>query len=429
MAETCGSDRIDLSVFEDLDVFGAFDVAAGHELDIDPYPVLAELRRRGPILPIDLHDPLGVDHSFLITAQSSGYTDLDAPTYSALSYQAVDTVLRNSVDFNQEIHRRAYAGVFGQAMNTMDEPEHRRNRNLVEKVFTRRSMEAWSSETIVPLARQRAERLLVKGPQVDLVHDFIFWYPGEVITRLLGLPDHDIAGFMRMAVTLGNPRNPELSRLGSKTMTAWISAILEERRAAPAGDDALSLLLAAEIDGQRLTDEEIASFIRLLFPAGFETTYRSLSNLMVGLLTTGQWELLRRDRSLVPQAVEEGLRWEAPLLGHPRLTVRDIEVCGVPVPEGAVVHAFHASANRDESRWEHPDEFDITRPAKPHSTFGFGVHMCIGKHLARAESIIAVNTFLDLFPDLRLASEATEDDYRIRGLFLRSPARLPVTLG
>jgi hypothetical protein len=84
MAETCGSDRIDLSVFEDLDVFGAFDVAAGHELDIDPYPVLAELRRRGPILPIDLHDPLGVDHSFLITAQSSGYTDLDAPTYSAI---------------------------------------------------------------------------------------------------------------------------------------------------------------------------------------------------------------------------------------------------------------------------------------------------------------------------------------------------------
>jgi cytochrome P450 len=249
-----------------------------------------------------------------------------------------------------------------------------------------------------------------------------------VITRLLGLPDDEIDRFMRIAMTLGNPLDPELGKIGAKAMTEWIFGILDERRSAPTGSDVVSQLLAAEVDGEHLSDEEIASFIRLLYTAGFETTYRALSSLMVGLLSTGQWDLLQQDRSLIPRAVEEGLRWEPPILGHPRLAIREVEVCGTQVPAGSIVHAFHASANRDETRWDRADEFDILREMIPHATFGFGVHLCIGKHLARAEEIIAVNTLLDLCPDMRIAPEASEEDYRIRGIFLRSPKHIPVVL-
>ena len=418
----------DFAEYDDFDIFGAFDSAAGHDLEIDPYPTFAELRQQGPILPVDLHDVLGISHDILVTAQSSGYADLPGPRYSAVSFEAVDAVLRDSRNFNQEIPRRAYQSTFGAAINTMDEPEHRLHRNLVEQAFTRRAMETWTEEIIAPLARRRAEDLRAKGPSADLVRDFIFFYPAEVITLLLGLPEEDVPKMMRMGVAGGNPADPEMARSGAKAMTEWIFDILEQRRSAPGGRDVLSLLTAAEIEGERLSGEEIASFIRLLYPAGFETTFRSLSNLMVGLLTSGQLDLVRSNRSLVPQAVEEGLRWQTPLLGHPRFAVRDVEVCGLPIPAGAVVHAYHASANRDETRWSDPDRFDVTRPTVPHSSFGFGPHLCIGKNLARVESVTAVNTFLDLFPDMHVSPDVREADYRIRGLFLRSPEKIPVTL-
>lgn len=113
-------------------------------------------------------------------------------------------------------------------------------------------------------------------------------------------------------------------------------------------------------------------------------------------------------------------------MAHARYAVNDVQVCGVTVPRGAVVHAFHASANRDESRWERPDEFDISRPRLTHASFGFGVHLCIGKHLARQESETAVTMLLDLVPGLRLDPDASPDEYRVRGLRLRKPRRVPV---
>jgi cytochrome P450 len=419
---------LDSSTFDEVDAFAAYDAAAGRGLDIDLHPVLAGLRRRGPILPVDLHDVLGIDKSVMITGQAGGYLGWDVPIYSALSFDAVDKVLRDSSNFSQEVHRRSYEHTVGRAINTMDAPEHRLHRSLVEQAFTRGSMKSWAADIIAPLAHRRAADLLARGRDVDLLSEFTFWYPGEVITSLLGLPEDDIPRFMRVATAMTNHNNPPLARYGAEVMTEWISSTLQERRAEPGGGDVLSLLLRAEIDGQRLTDDEIADFVRLLFPAGFETTFRALSNLMVGLLSTGQWELLKEDRSLIPQAVEEGLRWEGPVLGHPRYAIHDVEVCGVAIPEGAVIHAFHSSANRDETRWERPEEFDILRPLKSHSTFGFGPHLCLGKNLARVESIAALEAFLDTFPNIHLSPDATEEDLRIRGLVIRAPERIPVTL-
>jgi cytochrome P450 len=166
----------------------------------------------------------------------------------------------------------------------------------------------------------------------------------------------------------------------------------------------------------------------LLYPAGFETTFRAMANTLVGLLTSGQWSLVREDRSLISAAVEEGLRWEAAVLGHPRWTVQDTTVSGVRIPAGSMVHAYHASANRDESRWERPDEFDLLRPRRGNSTFGFGPHTCLGMHLGRFEMGAMLEALLEQVPDLRLASDADPDDYRVRGLALRSPRAIPVVV-
>ena len=148
------------------------------------------------------------------------------------------------------------------------------------------------------------------------------------------------------------------------------------RRAEPR-DDLISLLAQAEIDGERLSDEEIYSFLRLLLPAGVETTYRSLGNLLFGLLThPEQLEAVRSDRSLIPQAIEEAVRWEAPLLTITRVATRDSELAGVRIPAGSTVMPLLGAANRDEDRYPDPDRFDIFRAQKTHIS-GATASICV----------------------------------------------------
>src|SRR5207245_7842000 len=158
---------------------------------------------------------------------------------------------------------------------------------------------------------------------------------------------------------------------------------LEQRRRGPAGDG-ISVRGEADLDGQRLTDEEIFAFLRLLLPAGAETTYRSSSNLLFGLLTNpAQLDALRADRALMPQAIEEGLRWEPPLTTIVRTATRDTVVDGVDIPSGEIVITNMGSANDDEKYWERSEEFDIHREQRQHLAFAFGPHMCLGIQLAR----------------------------------------------
>jgi cytochrome P450 len=166
----------------------------------------------------------------------------------------------------------------------------------------------------------------------------------------------------------------------------------------------------------------------LLLPAGAETTYRSSSNLLFGLLSHPEMlEALRADRSLIPQAIEEGIRWEPPLTGIMRTSSADTTVQGVPIPGGSVISINMGAANRDETRWDQPDEFDLFRPAKPHASFASGTHMCLGMHLARMETRVALNALFDRLPDLHLDEEvAARRDPHIHGMVFRSPTVLPV---
>ena len=184
----------------------------------------------------------------------------------------------------------------------------------------------------------------------------------------------------------------------------------------------ISVLAQAEQDGQQLTDEEIFAFLRLLLPAGAETTYRSSSNLLFGLLThPDQLAAVIADRGLLPQAIEEGIRWEPPLLIIVRSATCDTEVCGVQIPAGSSLIMNLGSANHDEGRWPDADAFDIFRERRPHIGFAHGPHLCLGMHLARMETTVALNALMDRLPGLRL-DPAAGDQY-ISGSLFRAPPR------
>ena len=166
----------------------------------------------------------------------------------------------------------------------------------------------------------------------------------------------------------------------------------------------------------------------MLLPAGVETTYRSTGNLLFGLLSNPeQLDAVRADRSLIPQAIEEAVRWEAPLLIITRVCTRDTQLGGMAIPAGSTVMPLLGAANRDAERYPDPDRFDIFRAPKPNISWGHGVHMCLGMHLARLEMRVALERLLDRLPGLRLDPDGK--DPHIRGQVFRSPTSLPVLFG
>jgi cytochrome P450 len=257
------------------------------------------------------------------------------------------------------------------------------------------------------------------------VRELFFPCPVHVIAGMLGLPQEGLAQFHAKAVELITITVDIERGLGaSQWLYDYFAAVIADRRLEPR-DDVISVLVQAELDGQQLTDDEIIAFLRLLLPAGAETTYRSSSNLMFGLLTNpDQLAALRDDRSLMQQAIEEGLRWEPPLTGIGRTATRDVEIEGVVIPAGSPVAVEMASANRDPARWDDPDAFDIHREMQTHMSFAHGPHTCLGMHLARMETTVALNRVLDRLPNLRLDPAA--DDVFISGMAFRAPNQLPV---
>jgi cytochrome P450 len=241
----------------------------------------------------------------------------------------------------------------------------------------------------------------------------------------LGLPREDYPQFQRWSISLLSfVINPERSLAASHALREYFAPILAARRVEPR-EDLITGLANAEIDGERLSDEEIFSFLRLLLPAGVETTYRALGNMLFGLLSDpAQLKALRADRSLLPQAIEEAVRWEPPLLTITRVATRDTELGGVAIPAGSAVMPMLGAANRQDERFDNPNRFDIFRQPRSHIGFGHGVHVCLGMHLARLEMRVAVNLLLDRLPNVRF--DPAGDDPHIRGQVFRSPTSLPV---
>jgi cytochrome P450 len=384
----------------------------------DPYPTFAKLRRQSPVYEGRM------DHAFGLPEMPSFMGSPDSKKFIALSYDAVSGVLLDGNTFSSKGYADTMGLVMGHSILEMDEPEHRGYRNLIKQAFTLRAMEKWERDIVSPIVHQRIDRFAERG-SADLVGELTFPFPIQVIAGMLGLPEQDLPEFHRLAVELISiAANIEKGLIASQKLRDYFATILAARRKNPK-DDLISVLSQAELDGQRLEDEDVFAFCRLLLPAGAETTYRSSSNLLFGLLSRPeQLEALRADRGLMRQAIDEGLRWEAPLTGIARMASRDSELCGVEIPAGSVISVCIGAANRDDTRWEEPDVFDIFREPKPHIAFASGPHTCLGLHLARMETTVALNALLDCLPGLRLDPEAT--DVHITGLTFRAPRELPV---
>ena len=236
------------------------------------------------------------------------------------------------------------------------------------------------------------DRFAANG-KADLVKEFTFDYPSRIIAGLLGLPEEDYPQFQRWSISLLSwIMNPERGLAAAAALCEYFAPILEARRAEPK-EDMISLLAEAEIDGEKLTDEEIFSFLRLLLPAGVETTYRSLGNLLFALLSDPeQMDAIRADRSLLPQAIEEAVRWNPPLLTITRVATHDTELGGVPIPEGSSVMPMLGSANRQEDRFPDPDKFDIFRTRRAISA-GATASTCVSACTWRGSRCARPSTF------------------------------------
>ena len=397
-------------LFDDLDDFGSFDDAISGDVR-DPYTELARLRREEPVQRLETSGALPHEESL--------------PMFIVYRHEDVQQMLRDNETFSSSAVIAAFGPVLGEGvMLGMDEPIHGRLRSLVSKAFSQKSLARWQDELVGRVANSLIDNFAPNG-KADLVKEFTFDYPSQIIAGLLGLPEKDYPQFQRWSISLLSwLMNPERGLAASAALCDYFAPILEARRAEPK-DDLISALGAAEIDGEKLADEEIFSFLRLLLPAGVETTYRSLGSLLLGLLSDPQQlDAIRADRSLLPQAIEEGVRWEPPLLTITRVATRDTELGGVSIPAGATVMPMLGSANRQEDRYPDPDTFNIHREARANLGWGHGVHVCLGMHLARLEMRTAINLLLDRLPNLRLDPDA--DDPHVRGQVFRSPTSVPV---
>jgi cytochrome P450 len=402
-----------MQLFDDLEDFGSFDDAVSGDVR-DPYTELAQRRREGAVQKLDLSGmPMADDAK---------------PIFMVYGYDAVAEVLRDNATFSSSIILAVFGDVLGKkVMLGMDEPEHRRLRALVSGAFTQRAIARRRRDPVERVADELIDRFADRG-RAELTREFTFPYPTQIIADLLGLPAEDYPQFQKWSISiLAFTVNRERALAASEALREYFMPILASRRAQPR-DDLISILAHAEIDGEKLDDEEIFSFLRLLLPAGIETTYRSTGNLLFGLLShPEQLDAVRSDRSLIPQAIEEAVRWEPPLLTITRVATRDTELGGESIPAGSTVMPYLGAANRDEQRWERPDRFDVFRPAKAHIGFGHGVHVCLGMHLARLEMRVALERLFDRLPNLRLDPDG--DDPHIRGQVFRSPTSLPVLFG
>lgn len=403
----------------------ASDTAAAGLEEFDP----AELQD-GLLMHVqNVHERLRSAREAHRVMQGNPFVEAASPTLgtadiTVLGYAECAAVLADPETFSSSIYKHVMGAVMGRSLLEMDGVEHRANRALVSPAFRQRLLGRWQSELVEVVVHELIDRFAARG-SANLVREFTFAFPVQVIARLLGLPRAEYPRFQRLSIELLNVvYNWDCGIAASAELKAYFGGIVAERRRNPQ-DDLISTLLESEIDGARLSDDEIFAFLLLILPAGVETTYRASGNLLVALLTERElWEAVRTDRAMLRGAIEEALRWEPPITTVMRRAAHDCELGGVAIPAGTNVSVSVAAANRDPTRYPDPDRFDPARKNIAHLTFGGGPHLCLGMHLARMESTVAINALLDRVPDLRLDPDAPPP--QVVGMAFRSPAALAV---
>lgn len=382
-----------------------------------PYPFFEYMRHTDPVW-----------HGGLMDTEQVPEELRPADEWVLFGYDDVFQGFRDDATFTSAKYDETIGLVMGHTILAMGGKEHHDHRSLVAKAFRATALERWEPSVIGPVCDQLIDEIKQDG-HADLVKALTFEFPTRIISELLGLPREDLDMFRRLSMDLISISSDIMAGLTAAGQLHGYFLNQVEQRRRKLTDDIIGDLVAAEIDGEKLTDEAIIAFLRLLLPAGLETTYRSSGNLLYALLTNPeQLEMVYRDRSLIPAAMEEGLRYETPLTMVMRTTTREIELGGKMIPAGAQIDMCMGSANRDETRWADPNIFDIRRPRQAHIAFAGGIHMCLGMHLARLETRVMLNSLFDRVDELRFVpDDGTGVESKIVGLVFRSPNKLPVS--
>lgn len=382
------------------------------EMCADPYPVYAEMRRSSPVCKVD---PIGC--------------------WAVTRYEDAVHVLKENSLFSAAgiAHMIQNPGVghnpIADSLAVMDPPAHTKLRALVSRAFG-----AAIIPRVEPIARAAAAEgaeQLRGGDFVDFYKAFSVPVPAAVIANLLGLDPALRDSFMRWSAHIVsiNPAMPPEKlddvRESVTTLRRYLTEVIAARRNEPR-DDLVSDLIAAEVDGQALTHDELMGFLFLLLVAGLETTSHLLTN-AVRLLVRRRdvHDRIRRDPTLIPAFVEEILRFDPPVYADIRLTTADVQVGGTAIPAGSLITVLLGSVNRDERLFDDPDTFDIDRPRQAGFSFTYGIHSCLGAALARAEARMALEALCSLpgYFEEQPGEKEWAISATVRGL-LRYPVRL-----
>jgi cytochrome P450 len=388
----------------------------------DPYPAFADLLAQAPVHEGSVRELLGYGRRVSIRA--------DAPVFSAFSYEANDTVLRENEVFSSTYYAGYTTLMFGRSILEMVGDEHRRNRALVQPAFSPRRAQWWIDKWIGTLVDEAVSAFEGRG-HAELNAELCARIPVQTITSSFGMTREQGLDFREVSEGDGMSVDPAAAQSRQERSAAMLKGIIDERRREPQ-DDVITMLVESELaeDGVRhlLTDDEIYGFARLILTAGSGTTWRQLGILLTALMREPELlDAVRADRELLRRAIDEAVRWEPTDPIFRRLVVEDVNLCGVDIPAGAVVEMNLGSANRDPARWDDPHRFDPFRLPKPNLGFAGGPHVCLGMHVARAEMFVAMNAVLDRLPGLRFDPEAPP--VRIIGLEHRGPNGIPVVFG
>jgi cytochrome P450 len=320
----------------------------------------------------------------------------------------------------------------GLSMLDRDPPDHTRLRSLVSKAFTPRVIEGLRPrvQTIVDDLIARAEAV----GSMDLIEEFAYPIPVNVICEMLGVPVEDHERFKGWSLDIARgldsvwlPLESEIPKRSGAARHAigdYMRELIAERRASPRGD-LLSALIAAEEAGDKLSEDELIATCILLLIAGHETTVNLIGNGTRALLRhPEELRRLRETPGLIPSAVEELLRYDGPVQRTARITTTEVTIGGRTIPKGEMVMPFIGAADRDPSQFPDPDRLDLGRTDNRHIAFGWGIHFCLGAPLARVEGQIAIDTLVRRLPRLTLVDD--EPEYR-QSLTLRGLKALPVT--
>lgn len=391
---------------------------------IDPYPIYADLREQNEgvhfLAPLNMWVAFRYEDVMRLARERAHWS----------SDMFVEGTGFGTYDKTDPVHRR-YAEVASGNVMINDPPQHTRLRALMQHAFAGKATKTWDGA--IQGAVDEVLGPIEGGTEVEFMSQIAEVIPVWVISRLIGVPINDREQFRKLSVAFTETFDPtiqgerrDLAIRGSVELFDYLKDLAVDRSRAK-GEDLLSTLIDAEEDGEKLTMDELVANVCMLLVAGNETTADLIATGLVQFMAhPDQFADLRADHGLIPSALLEVLRYEAPLQFAPRIAAVDTELGGNAIPKGTNVFFCHGSANWDPRIFENPDTFDIRRNDKRHLAFATGPHFCIGNSLALKEGELFFRTFLDRYGDIELTKPA---ELRTDRFFQHGYANVPVLLG